>query len=125
MTVIMGAFHAQILFLAGCALLTIILLRRSYRYFGRRKRFTIDRPIESVPRPLQEWSGAHSDMFARIEREKVEMHRLARDLTGRIDSKLLLLEELIETSRQQIDVTRRTLRELEVQQSRIDRSNPS
>ena len=39
---------STVLLLAGLALLTIILLRRSYRYFGRRKRN--EGPMVKVPR---------------------------------------------------------------------------
>ena len=101
----------DVLFLLGTTLLTFILLRRSYRYFGRRPRPRVEHPLAAVPRPTYDWSGVQADPLARIEREKVELHRLARDLTGRLDSKLILLQELVDTTQQHISEAERLLDE--------------
>ncbi|MEQ8849527.1 hypothetical protein [Botrimarina sp.] len=96
-----SSWLAPIAFALGCGLLTAILLRRSYRYFGKRKR-GVGRPIDTQPRPATAWDGARHDAEARFNRQQVELHDLARDLTGQIDSKLILLRELVAQSDRQI-----------------------
>lgn len=92
-----------LLFMAGCGLLTWMLLKRSYRYFGRRNRSQNSSPIESQPRPTDPWSGVQRDALARLDREQVEMQERARDLSGQLNSKIIALEQLIATSAQQIE----------------------
>ncbi|TWT46934.1 hypothetical protein [Botrimarina hoheduenensis] len=94
---------APLAFALGCGILTAILLRRSYRYFGKRTRGGSGPPIASQPRPADAWDGAKRDAAARLGREKVELHELARDLIGQLDSKMILLNELVQQSHQQIE----------------------
>jgi hypothetical protein len=89
-------------FLAGVALLTWILLKRSYRYFGRRRNKN-PAPLERQPRPTSKWDGVQRDALAQVERQKVEMHEMTRDLNGQLSSKIIILEQLISDSQQQID----------------------
>ncbi|MEM6799607.1 MAG: hypothetical protein AAF589_08840 [Planctomycetota bacterium] len=114
---ILANIAAPILFALGCGLLTAILLRRSYRYFGKNRRRRPEPPIAEQPRPTGEWSGAHADATARIERQKVELHELGRDITARIDSKLILLQELVIKSQSQIDRLETLLAEAEATNS--------
>lgn len=94
-------FAASLMFAAGCGLLAAILLRRTYKRLGRRRRNTP--AIDAQPRPETAWSGAQGDASARIARQEVELHDRARDVTGQIDSKLILLRELIAQSESQIE----------------------
>lgn len=103
MTPILANLLQSGLFVLGCAMLTMILLRRSYKYFGRSTRRRNDPPIAAQPRPTDAWSGAHADVSARIERQKVELHEMSREVTATIDSKLILLQELLAKSQSQID----------------------
>lgn len=91
------------MFALGCGLLTAFLLRCSYRYFGKRKAHSADAPIDSQPRPSGKWSGAYSDSSALIERQKVEIYDLGRELKAQLDGKIIVLEELCQRSQQQID----------------------
>ena len=91
------------MFLAGCVLLTLILLKRSYRYFGKRRRTRKQQPIQSVARPTHNWDGVQRDSLAQVERQKVEMHEMARDLNGQLSSRIIVLERLIHESQQKID----------------------
>lgn len=86
-------------FLAGCALLTWTLMRRARQF--RRRRCDGDH-LEHIPRPASKWDGAQKDASAMIERQQVELQELARDVSGQIDSKMILLEELISQSQRQI-----------------------
>ncbi|MCG8449537.1 MAG: ferritin-like domain-containing protein [Pirellulales bacterium] len=99
-------FFAEIdpvwMFLAGCALLTFILLKRSYRHFGKRHKSNSG-PIEYVRRPTSKWDGAQRDALAQIERQKVEMHEMSRDLNGQLNSRIIILEKLVGQSQQQIE----------------------
>jgi len=103
---------APALFALGCAMLTMMLLRRSYRYFGK-KRNRNDPPIDAQPRPKNGWTGAHADATARIERQKVELHEYGRDVSAQIDSKLVLLNQLVAKSQSQIDRLETLLAEAE------------
>ena len=98
----LGINNSILMFMAGCALLTVILLKRTYRHFGRRRKGN-SAPIERVARPASKWDGAQRDALAVIERQKVEMHEMSRDLNGQLSSRIILLEQLIAQSQQQID----------------------
>lgn len=107
------------LFLAGVALLTSILLRRTYKYFGKNRRRRNDQPIDAQPRPKDKWTGVHADATARIERQKVELHEMQREVTATIDSKMIILRELINKSQAQIDRMEELLAELEESEPRM------
>ncbi len=102
MPVLLASSYAVLFFLAGVGLLTFILLKRSYRYFSRPRRKRNDKPIELQPRPKGPWDGAQHDAMAHVERQKVEMHEMARDLNGQLSSKIIVLEKLIADSQRQI-----------------------
>ena len=87
-----------LLFIAGIGLLTAILLRRTYRQLGRRGRKYDNRPIDAQPRPNHRWDGAKADTVAVIERQKVELAELSRDVNGQLDTKIMMLRELIAQS---------------------------
>lgn len=107
------------LFALGCGLLTAILLRRSYKYFGRNRRRRNEPAIDAQPRPEGAWTGAHADASARIERQKVELHEQGREITARIDNKLVILQELIAKSQSQIDRLEALLAEAEARQPQM------
>ena len=107
-----------LMFFAGCALLTTILLRRSYRYFQKRTRGRVSEPaIEKQPRPDQSWSGIQKDTVAHVERQKVELHDMSRDVSGQLNSKMLLLQQLIAKSDQQIEQMEKLLNDLQEQRA--------
>ena len=107
-----------LMFFAGCALLTTILLRRSYRYFQKRTRGRVSEPaIEKQPRPDRSWSGMQKDTVADVERQKVELHDMSRDVTGQLNSKMLLLQQLIAKSDQQIEQMEKLLNDLQEQRA--------
>ncbi|MEO0529243.1 MAG: hypothetical protein AAF266_01565 [Planctomycetota bacterium] len=102
------------MFALGCAGLTAILLRTAYRRLGKRKRGGGSGPhIEAQARPTSTWDGAKQDAHARLSRQEVELHEMARDLTGQIDSKLILFQQLVAQSQQQIERLEALLREAE------------
>ena len=102
MPVLLADIHAVWMFLAGVGLLTFILMKRSYRYFSRPRRKRNDKPIELQPRPKGPWDGVQHDTMAHIERQKVEMFEMSRDLNGQLNSKIIVLEKLIADSQRQI-----------------------
>jgi hypothetical protein len=100
-----------LMFMAGVALVAWILMRRGFVRGGRRKAFD-SRPIDAQPRPATEWSGAYTDSAALVERQKVELAEFSREANGQIDTKILVLRELMRQSEQQIDQMQRLLDEL-------------
>ena len=106
-----------VMFIAGIALMTAILLRRTYRQVGRRKRRFDNRPIDAQPRPHSEWDGAKHDRAAVIERQQVELAEMSRDVNGQLDTKIMILRELMAQSQQQIDRLEQLLQEAEVTKS--------
>ena len=90
------------MFLAGCVLLTFILLKGTFRRLGRRKKAPPP-PLEHIPRPKSAWDGAQHDAQSIIDRQKVEMYDMARELSGQLNTKIMILEKLISDSQEQID----------------------
>jgi len=112
-------FTAVLMFLAGCGLLTMLLLRRSFRYFQGRGRGGGSGPtIELQHRPTSEWDGAYGDASASIERQKVELHEFARDAAGQLNSKLIMLDQLLRKSDRQIE-------RMEALLAQLDEAKPS
>ncbi len=108
--ILFAVARATVLFFAGCALLTLFLLKRSYR-LGRRKSSSV--PIERIARPTSKWDGAQRDTLAQVERQKVDMYDIARDLNGELSSRIIVLERLIGDSQQQIERLENLLAEAE------------
>jgi len=113
MTPLLASSLAVVPFIAGVALLTWILMKRSFRYFGNRRRNNKTSPIERVPRPTSKWDGVQRDALAQVERQKVEMHEMTRDLNGQLSSKIIILEQLISDSQRQIDRLEQLLEKVE------------
>ncbi len=99
----LASMESSLMFLAGCALLTFLLMKRSYRYFGRRRRRADSAPIVRIDRPATKWDGVQRDALAQVERQKVEMYEISRDLNGQLSSRIIVLEKLIEQSQRQIE----------------------
>jgi DNA-binding NarL/FixJ family response regulator len=78
----------------GLALLVTILLRRSYRYFGRVSRRQTP-AIEHVPRPRASTRERLDDAPKDVVRWQVEMHETARDLKAELDTKISVLRQLV------------------------------
>lgn len=114
----LAAVSPTLLFLAGCAILIWVLLRRSYRRCGRRTRPGAGDYLEHVHRPTSAWDGACHDAEAVIDREKVELYDMARDAAGQLDSKMILLSHMLADSQKQIDRMEQLLAELEAAESR-------
>lgn len=106
-------WFAPAMFALGCGLLAALLLRRSYRYFGKKSRGGSGPHLEVQPRPKDEWDGVRDDAAARFDRQQVELHALARDLTGQIDTKLALMRQLVAQSDEQIKRLETLLEEAE------------
>jgi hypothetical protein len=94
---------AMFMFLLGCTLLVSLLLKRSYRYFGKTRQPTTIVGLERLPRPQNTWDGSYRDLVATAERQEVEMAEVARDLMGQLTAKTILLEQLVSDSQRQIE----------------------
>ncbi len=107
-------WFAPAMFALGCGLLVAILLRRSWRQSGKRARGGSGPALDAQARPKHTWDGAEQDAAARFDRQQVELNDLARDLTGQIDSKLVLLQQLLAQSDERIQRLETLLREADV-----------
>lgn len=99
---LLAQLGSVLMFIAGIALLTAILLRRTYRHVGRRRKRYDSWPIDTQPRPASAWDGAKADSAAVIERQRVELAELSRDVGGQLDTKIMILRHLIAENEQQI-----------------------
>jgi len=96
--------------LASVAVLTLIFLRITYRRIAQRRRAAAgESALVRVPRPQAKWSGSQRDIFAEISRREVEMHELARELTGQLDNKIIILQQLVAECDKKIEEIRSLL----------------
>lgn len=114
---LLAGIGTNAMFLAGVALLLLILLRRSYRYYGRRRRPGLsDKYLTTVSRPKPEnrsLSTAPPDVLT----WHVEMHETARDLKAELDSKMRALQLLIGQARQESERLEQLLTQLDQHRS--------
>jgi hypothetical protein len=89
----LGQYTPVALFLLGLLLLISILLRRYYRYFGKRK--PDDRPVVRTTRRQADPQQPLLDAPPNVLRWQVEMHETARDLKAELDTKMVALQQLI------------------------------
>lgn len=110
---------ATLMFLAALALATAILLRRSYRYFGRRSRNS--EPLVRLPRPAPQ--SHHGMTGANSAKQEIELYETAREITGRLDSKMIALEQLIVDVQRRVDRLEQLLTKLEEASTSASDSN--
>ena len=79
----------------------VILLRRSYRYFGRRS--AREGPIAHVAKDTARWDPRPVDLSGELARQEVRMHETARELSAKLDSKIRVLQYLTSSAQQQIE----------------------
>ena len=97
-----NGLQAIMLFL-GLAIITAVLLRRSYRRLGGRPK---NRPvIEKAPRFTPQQRNEHGKVFPPLEKAhwEGEMSEIARETSARLDSKMNTLAELIRQADQVAD----------------------
>ena len=82
----------QLVFLGGLIILVGILLIRSRRYFARKARQSA---LLLRQRHRFRTPGHHHEKPSEMQRWEVEMHEMARELSARLDSKMVVLEQLI------------------------------
>jgi hypothetical protein len=86
---------ANALFLLGLLVIGVVV-RRSFR---KRSGRSVTEVCAPKPTKRESWSGPHNspDQVARWE---VQMHDLARDLSGQLDSKIGILRHLVDDAQQ-------------------------
>ncbi len=102
------------MFLAGVVLLIMILLRRFYRYYGRRRpaKKTAEPYLAHAPRPAdgtRSLSNASPDVLS----WQVELHETGREMKAELDSKMRVLQLLIGQARSEADRLEQILTRLE------------
>ncbi len=91
---LLAQFDAStITLLLGLAVITVVLLRLTYRRLGGR---TKNQPlIEKAPRYTPHKQGGGAIPPAEMARREAEMCDIARETSARLDSKMIALAELI------------------------------
>jgi hypothetical protein len=97
----LSPYVSPALLLLGLGLLVSILLRRYYRYFGKRRQD--DRPLVRTSRREPDSQQPLIDAPPNALRWQVEMHETARDLKAEIDTKMVALQQLIALAGRQSD----------------------
>jgi hypothetical protein len=82
---------STILFVMGAMLVGFVLLRRSQK----RGRLAQWPPVSPPPHKAHPAAGHHLDAPGAMSRWEVEMHELARDLAGQLDSKMVIVQQLM------------------------------
>ena len=95
---------SNIMLLAGMSLMIFLLMRNlsrrsSGKSIGRQLKESANHFKTKEPRK----DGRLLDAPAQVGRWQVEMHETARDLKAELDSKILILQSVIKTARQEID----------------------
>lgn len=86
---ISGELGPSLMLFAGLALICGVLLRRSFRTSSRSRAASTSNAAVELPRL--------------VDREQVELSELGREIVGQIDSKLIVLQELIAQSERQVE----------------------
>lgn len=107
------------MFAAGSAMLAFFLLRRTYARLGKRTRGGSGPHLDAQPRPTDAWTGARADLDANFSRRQVELYELSRELRGKLDSKIIILNELVEQSQRQIERLETLLEETESREAPV------
>ena len=100
-------------FFLGVALITTLLLRKSQRRLGRRRIGSIDPPIVHVPEVNTPWLSSSHRTESSLDSQEIELYEFTRELTGRLDSKIAVLQQLIIQSEAKISELRQLLDELD------------
>ena len=93
-------FTSTLVFLLAMIVAIVILLRRSSRYFGKRSKS--NGAIVEIPRPAAHGPQMSVGAPAECDQWEVHMHETARELSARIDSKMIALGQLIQDAEAKI-----------------------
>ncbi|HEX4142725.1 MAG TPA: hypothetical protein VHY91_04170 [Pirellulales bacterium] len=104
-------------------LLGILVLWISLKRFGRRPAKTAGLLSDSRPASIvRSDDGHHLDAPAPVMRWEVAMHETARDLMGRLDSKIVIVEQLVRDANQAAGRLEAVLRRIEENNGRLGQS---
>lgn len=81
----------------------VLLMRRSRGYTRRLRKDRNEGPLVQLPRPEQPATRSAMIVSDDLARQEVELHDRARRLMGQLDTKIRVLQQLIQQSQRQID----------------------
>ena len=84
-----------IVLLIGVALMTVIMLRITYRRLGKQRRDKNDAPFIQSARSTAHAQTPRLNTATEIDRKEIEMFEITRELTGQLDSKIVIVQQLI------------------------------
>lgn len=101
-----------LIFACGVAF-AAVMARRRFRSLGERARYCGrtqggDRATSSTAptarplRPQFDWERSSADKMSELESQKAELYELAREARGKLDARIVALEQLISASDRQI-----------------------
>ena len=111
---LLAQIQPWMLFLAGVAMLTAIMLRITYRNKKRwnYKKGKKPKALEKQPRPEERWTGTFQDAEARLSRREVEFYQQVREMSGQLDTKIRLLQQLMNQCDKKTEALQDILNEL-------------
>ena len=119
---LIAGIYQSVALLLGLTMLAVMLLRRYFRYYGRRKPGRIDPPIVRVARTDRAPREPLLDAPREMTRWQVEMHQVARDVNGQLDTKMRMLLELIRQARLEREQLERAIERAENTEATPDRT---
>lgn len=128
MNVLLADSMSPWIVVAGLAVVSYLLMRRSYRRIGRSTRLTFKptrRSVKLTTGGAENVNAALRNSPQEWRRWEVSMHDTARDLSARLDTKMRALEQLIRMADQataQLDAKLRERRQVEEQFSKLANS---
>jgi hypothetical protein len=122
----LGEGTSQWMLLAGIALLTVLVLHRTFRRYAPRRSSGASSSLgarrEQGPGPIRRSTGPPP---AEVAQWQVEMYELARELKGELDTKMRLLQLLIDQARCEAQRLQTLLAQVESRRPPNDRGEAS
>lgn len=89
-------------YLLALVIMATLLLRRSYRYFGRKGKTKIEGLVR-IPRPKLSGPWATNvDSPEQVSKFEVQLHETMREMSAQLDSKMICLQVLLRQANEKI-----------------------
>ena len=92
--IVLANVGAAFMMLAGCVLFVYVLMRKAHLQKQKQRESTISSEMPRLARTPKTWQSSDNG---------VEMADMARDISGQLTTKMIVLEQLIADSQKQIE----------------------
>ena len=96
-----------------------LLLRRSSRYFGKRKREKHD-PVVRIPRPSSGRWSTNIDSPEQVAKFEVQLQETMREISAQLDNKMVALQILIKQANEKIAQMETLQRAIHLENAEVD-----